>query len=131
MHAESAARAGENMPTQHAIDEADIRQRISRWAEAVRAMDVERVMPIYAADVVSFDVEAPLQYKGSAAKRKRWESVFAMYRRPLDYEIRDLAITLGEDVAFGHSLNRISGTLQNGSDTGFWLRWTPCFRKID
>jgi hypothetical protein len=35
------------------------------------------------------------------------------------------------DVAFGHSLNRISGTLKSGNRTDFWLRWTACFRKID
>jgi len=38
---------------------------------------------------------------------------------------------LGDDVAFGHSLNRVSGTLKNGNRTDFWLRWTACFRKID
>jgi hypothetical protein len=32
-----------------------------------------------------------------------------MYERPLGYEIRDLTLTLGDDVAFGHSLNRVSG----------------------
>jgi ketosteroid isomerase-like protein len=34
-------------------------------------------------------------------------------------------------VAFGHSLNRISGTLTNGSRTDLWVRWTTGFRKID
>jgi ketosteroid isomerase-like protein len=47
-----------------------------------------------------------------------------MYQRPLGYEIRNLTITLGDDVAFGHSLNRVSGTLKNGNKTDFWLRWT-------
>jgi len=40
---------------------------------------------------------------------------FAMYQRLLGYEIRDFTITLGDDVAFGHSLDRISGTLKNGN----------------
>ena len=34
-------------------------------------------------------------------------------------------------MAFGHSLNRVSGTLKNGNRTDLWLRWTACFRKID
>ena len=54
-----------------------------------------------------------------------------MYQRPLGYEIHDLTITVGDDVAFAHSLNRISGTLKNGSRNEFWLRATTCFRKID
>jgi ketosteroid isomerase-like protein len=49
---------------------------------------------------------------------------------PLGYDIRDLTLTLGDDVAFGHSLNRVSGTLRTEQDR-FLARWTACFRKID
>jgi len=119
------------MATQHAMDEADIRQRIDKLAEAIRAMDLERVMSIYAPDIVSFDIVPPLQHVAAEAKRKNWVDAFAIYQRPLGYEIRDLTITVGDDVAFGHSLNRISGTLKNGNRTDFWLRSTTCFRKIN
>ena len=119
------------MATQHAIDEADIRQRIDKAVAALRAMDLEGVMSLYAPDIVSFDIVPPLRHVGAEAKRKNWVGAFAMYQRPLGYEIRDLTITLGDDVAFGHSLNRVSGTLRNGNKTDFWLRWTTCFRKID
>jgi ketosteroid isomerase-like protein len=119
------------MATQHAIDEADIRERIDKAVEAIRAMDLERLTPIYAPDIVSFDIPPPLQHVGAEAKRKNWVDAFAIYERPLGYEIRDLTITVGDDVAFGHSLNRISGTLKNGTRTDFWLRWTTCFQKID
>jgi ketosteroid isomerase-like protein len=53
-----------------------------------------------------------------------------MYQRPIGYEIRDLEITVGDDVAFGHGLVRISGTLKNGNTTVRWLRATTCFRRI-
>jgi uncharacterized protein (TIGR02246 family) len=119
------------MATQHASDEAHIRQRIDQLREALRAMDLDGVMSIYAPDIVSFDIVPPLQHVGAEAKKKNWADAFAMYQRPLEYEIRDLTITIGADVAFGHSLNRINGTLKNGNRTGFWLRWTACFRKID
>lgn len=89
-------------------------------------------MSICAADVVSFDVEPPLQHLGADAKRKNWERVFAVYERPLDYEIRTLTITVGQDVAFAHSLNRLSGTLKSGTaTTGFWVRATTCLRKVN
>jgi ketosteroid isomerase-like protein len=119
------------MATQHAIDEADIRQRVDKAVEAIRATDLDGLTPIYAPEIVSFDIAAPLQHVGAEAKRKNWVDAFAMYERPLGYEVRDLTITLGDDVAFGHSLNRISGTLKNGSRNDFWLRWTIGFRKID
>jgi uncharacterized protein (TIGR02246 family) len=120
----------EMVATQRANDEADIRQRIDKLAEAIRAMNLEDVMSIYAPDVVSFDIVQPLQHVGAEAKRKNWVDAFAMYQHPLGYEIRDLTVTVGDDVAFAHSLNRISGTLKNGNRTDFWLRSTTCFRKI-
>lgn len=57
---------------------------------------------------MSFDIEPPLQHVEAEAKRKNGERVFAAYGQPLGYEIRDLAITVGDDVAFAHSLNRLS-----------------------
>ena len=119
------------MALQLATDEANIRQRIKRWVETLRAMDLEDVMSLYAPDIVSFDVVPPLRHVGAKAKEKNWAHVFALYQRPLGYEIRDLTLTLGDDVTFGHSLNRVSRTLKNGNRTNFWLRWTACFRKID
>jgi ketosteroid isomerase-like protein len=116
----------------HRTDEADIRARIDQLAGAIRACDLEAVMSIYTPDVVSFDIEPPLQHVGAVAKRKNWERVFAAYEHPLGYEIRDLAITLGDDVAFAHSVNRLSGTLKSGTTTaGFWVRVTTCFRKVN
>jgi uncharacterized protein (TIGR02246 family) len=119
------------MVAQHTVDEADIRQRIEKVVEAVRAMDLEVVKSIYAPDIVSFDIVPPLQHVGAEEKWRNWVDVFTAYQRPLGYEVRDLTITLSDDVAFGHSLNRISGTLKNGSRSDFWVRWTACFRKID
>jgi ketosteroid isomerase-like protein len=125
------ARYEATMATQHAIDEAQIRQRIGKLTEALRAMDLEDVMSIYAPDIVSFDIVPPLQHVGAEAKKNNWTNAFAMFQRPLGYEIRNFTITMGDDVAFGHSLNRINGTLKNGTSTDIWLRWTACLRKID
>ena len=58
-------------------------------------------MSIYAPDLVTFDIVPPLQKVGAEGKRKDWMDVFTTYQRPLDYEIRDLSITVGDDVAFG------------------------------
>ena len=119
------------MATQHAIDEADIRRGIDRLVEAVRAADLDGVKSMYAPDLVSFDIVPPLQHLGAVSKWKNWADVFMAYQRPIGYEIRDLTITVGDGVAFGHSLNRISGTLKDGSRSDYWVRWTTCYRKID
>jgi ketosteroid isomerase-like protein len=110
--------------------EAEIRQRIDTLVEAIGAMDLDTVMSMYAPDVVSFDIEPPLQHVGAAAKRNNWWNVFSIYQRPLSYEIRDLTLTVGDDVAFGHGFIRIAGTLKSGTRTERWLRATMCFRKI-
>jgi len=119
------------MATQHASDEADIRERIDKVVEAIRAMDLEGLKSMYAPNIVSFDVNPPLQHLGAEAKWKNWVEAFTVFQRPLGYEIRNLMITVGDDVAFGYSLNRLSGTLKNGNRSGFWVRATFCFRKID
>jgi ketosteroid isomerase-like protein len=46
-------------------DETEIRRRIDELVEAIRAMDIERVMEIYAPNIISFDVEPPLQHVGA------------------------------------------------------------------
>src|SRR5215469_2118617 len=84
----------ESMAIQRATDEANIRQRINKWVEALRAMDLEGVMSLYAPDIVSFDIVPPAAPRGSKGKRERRAHLFVMYQRPLGYEIRDLTLTL-------------------------------------
>ena len=57
------------MATQHEIDEVDIRQRIDKLAQAIRAKDLESAMSFYVADIVSFDFEPPLQHVEAGARR--------------------------------------------------------------
>jgi ketosteroid isomerase-like protein len=120
------------MATQQTGDEAEIREQIDRLADAIRAADLEAVKPRYAPDVVSFDVGPRLQDVGAEAKWNNWREAFALFQRPLGFEVRDIAITVGGDVAFAHSFNRLSGRLKNGTRTGgFWVRATYCFRETD
>jgi ketosteroid isomerase-like protein len=120
------------MATRYAVDEAQIRDQIDKLAEAVRGADLEAVKPLYAPDVVSFDVGPRLQDRGAEAKLKNWIAAFTLFQRPLGVEVRDITITVGGDVAFAHSFNRLSGTMTNGATSeGFWVRATYCFQKID
>jgi len=119
------------MATRHAVDEAEIRGQIDRLIEAVRAMDLEGVKPLYAPDMVSFDLGPPLQNVGAEAKWKNWVEFFTVFQRPVEYEVRDLTITVDGGVAFGHSLNRVMATLRDGNSLDYWVRCTLCFRKVD
>jgi uncharacterized protein (TIGR02246 family) len=120
------------MATPRVADDASIRQLIDKMAKAIRAMDFEGLRACFAPDIVSFDVAGPpLQVVGAEAKLKNWETAFTVLQPPLGYEIRGLTLTVGDDVAFGHSFNRLSGMSENGNRTGPWVRYTAGFRKID
>ncbi|MET9066292.1 YybH family protein [Streptosporangium sandarakinum] len=119
------------MTTRREVDEAEIRRQVGEIVEGIRAKDLEALRRLYTTDVVSFDVEPPLQHVGVDAKLKNWTKVFAFFQE-VDYEVRDLTFTVGDDVAFGHCFGRLSGTLGNGTAvSGMWVRATFCFRKID
>ena len=108
-----------------------IRKRIDDWAAAFRRKDIDVVMRVFARDVVSFDVVPPLAYSGREVYRKQWERLFASYEGSIDYEVRELSITVDHGLAFSHSLNRIGGTSKKGERIGFWLRMTACWRMVD
>ncbi|GAA4618268.1 hypothetical protein GCM10023195_81990 [Actinoallomurus liliacearum] len=119
------------MSAQREVDEAKIKQHVEKIIEGIRAKDLEGLERLYSTDVVSFDIDPPLQHVGVAAKLKNWANVFTLFQE-VNYEVRDLAVTAGDDVAFGHGFGRLSGTLKNGMATGgMWVRATFCFRKID
>ncbi|WP_225732087.1 MULTISPECIES: nuclear transport factor 2 family protein [unclassified Nocardia] len=112
-------------------DEIEIRGQIHKLVEALRAKDLEAVRQVYTTDVVSFDIEPPLQHAGIAAKLESWARVFGFFET-VTYEIRDLTFTVGGDVAFGHAFARLRGTLPSGVTTnGMWVRVTYGMRKID
>src|SRR5215467_14101 len=112
-------------------DVAAIKRVIEGGVEAVRNKNLEGVMSFYAPEVVSFDIAPPLRYVGADAFRTVWEEVFSSFQGPIGYEMHDLTITVGDDVAYAYSLNRISGTMNNGLKTDLWLRWTACWRSIN
>jgi ketosteroid isomerase-like protein len=112
-------------------DEAAIQRLLDDGIRSVRSKNIEGVMSLCAQEVVSFDIVPPLRIVGADAYRKRWEELFSSFPGPIGYEIADLSITVGDDVAFTHSFNRLSGTLTTGQQIGNWLRSTACFRKIN
>jgi len=113
------------------IDEAQIGELIDRWLRALRAKDLEGIMSCYAPDILVFDLLPPLRYVGADAYRKNWAEWFPTFQGPIGYELRDLTITRGDDLAFSHSLNRVSGKRTDGTDSNTWVRATVCYRKID
>jgi len=115
------------------VAEALIRQRVEDLAKAISAKDIDRVMSLYAPNMVSFDITPPLRYVGADNKRRAWQGAFAAFAAyaGFAYEVHDLNVTTHGELAFVHSLNHVKGTQASGHITDLWVRWTACFRRID
>lgn len=113
--------------------EARIRDLMAETATAMRARDAERLVARYAPGTVIFDLAPPLRHAGpevyDADALRSW---FAGFDGPIDYEVRDLTVVAGEDVAFCYSLNRLSATPSGTQDRfDLWFRLTVGLRKVD
>jgi uncharacterized protein (TIGR02246 family) len=112
-------------------EEAELRECVDGLAQALRAKDINALMAHYAPDNVTFDCRPPLQVQGVDAYRKNFEAWFASVQGPIDYEIRDLRITMSDDVAFCHSLCHVKSTRTTGEKADYWVRVTSGFQKMN
>ena len=88
-------------------DEQAIRELILNWAAAVRAGDIDAVLADHAEDIVMFDVPPPEQgVRGIDAYRATWPPFFEWQRSGGSFEVVELDVTAGEDVAFAWALLR-------------------------
>ena len=120
-----------NIEEEGTKNEAAIRELVDDFVQANRAKDLPGVLSVFAPDVVSFDLGPPLQHERREPKQKRKQALFDSFQHPIEYEVRDLTIAAGDDLAFSHSLNCMSGTMTHGRKTERWLRWTACYRKTN
>jgi uncharacterized protein (TIGR02246 family) len=111
--------------------DAQIRECMDTLAQALRAKDINTLMVHYAPDIVTFDLRPPLQVQGVDAYRKNFEAWFASVQGPIDYEIRDLRITMNDDIAFCHSLSHVKSTRTTGEKADYWVRVTSGFQKMN
>jgi len=119
------------MTTNKTSDKDQILEMLEDWAKKFRARDLDGIMSIYAPDIVSYDAIAQLQFRGLDVYRKHWEFCLSLSQGPITFEMRDPDITVGNNVAFLHSLNRCGGTDENGEEKASWMRGTICLEKID
>jgi PhnB protein len=110
-------------------DEAQIRAVIEEWADALRNKDATRMLSQYGPKLVHFSLAPPLL--STASNAQGLSAWFATWQGPIGYEIRDLDITVADDVAFSHSLNRMHGTKTDGAKGDLWFRHTFGFQRIE
>lgn len=88
-------------------DEDDIRALVERWATAVHDGDMDAVLADHADDIVMFDVPPPDDgVRGIDAYRETWPPFFAWQASGAVFELVEVDVTAGTDVAFVHALLR-------------------------
>jgi len=107
--------------------EVQVRSVIDAWAQAMRVKDAAGVVAHQTQDFVQFDLAPPLRVVG--ADPRGLEAWFATWRGQIGYKIRDLHVTVGDDVAFCHGLVHLTGNRTDGSESNVWFRNTLCLRK--
>ncbi len=112
-------------------DEAAIRDLVERWAAAVGGKDLGGILRDHSPELLLFDVPPPLQSKGIQAYARSWELFFSWSHDPVVYDIGEMSITTGDDVAFVAAVMRCAGTEADGTDIDLRFRLTMGLRKID
>ena len=111
-------------------DEAEIRALIERWAEAVHAGDMDGVLAGHADDIVMFDVPPPDNgVRGIAAYRSTWPPFFEWQAKGASFELVELDVVAGSDVAFAYALLRCGLPEEFEKDPDNRLRLTLGLRK--
>ncbi|MFC0435494.1 nuclear transport factor 2 family protein [Kutzneria buriramensis] len=112
-------------------DEEQIRQVVLASEAAMKDGDAQRLIERYTADVVKYDLAPPLGRRGDAARDvESQQAWFATFDGPVDFEVTGLEVEVGGDIAWAHSLNRLSAT-PKGMDFAFelWFRATYGLRR--
>jgi uncharacterized protein (TIGR02246 family) len=112
-------------------DEVAVRDLIEAWAGAVRRKDYNGILQSHAADFVMFDVPPPFESVGLNAYRKTWDLFFSCSGEPVRFEIQEMDVTAGVDVAFAFATMRCTTRGPDGKLEPLDFRLTIALRKVD
>lgn len=111
--------------------ETDIRALITRWVDGITACDLEAVTAAHSADIVMFDVPPPYEgIRGIAAYRQSWPPFFEFIRSGATFELVELDVEAGENVAFAYGLLRCGGEKEFAENPDNRLRLSMGLRRI-
>ena len=97
-------------------DQTEIRSLIYGWADAVHRGDMAGVVASHSDDIVMFDVPPPFDgVRGIDAYQQTWPGFFQWQAGGASFEIVQLDVVAGADVAYAYALLRC-GTPQELAD---------------
>ena len=112
-------------------DEAAICKLVEDWAGAVRGHDLPAILRHHSADMLMFDVPPPFLSRGIDAYAKTWDLFFAWVRDPIVFDIKEMDITAGNDVAFVTAAMQCAGAQPGAKVEALDFRLTIGLRKVD
>jgi ketosteroid isomerase-like protein len=107
-----------------------VRGVVESWTAAVRRRDIEGILKNHSSEMIMFDVPPPFQSKGIEAYRKSWDLFFSWTSDPIPFDISEMSITAGGDVAFVVATMRCAGR-GGGEREDLDFRLTMGLHKID
>lgn len=112
-------------------DRQEITDLIRAWVSAVRAGDLEGVLSAHAEDIVMFDVPPPDNgVRGIDAYRETWPPFFGWLRSGASFDIVEMDVTAGDDVAYAWALLRCGTEDEFRKDPDNRLRLTIGLRRV-
>src|SRR3954468_326687 len=113
-------------------DEQQIRALIQPWANAVHTGDLDTVLADHASDIVMFDVPPPERgVRGIDDYRETWPGFFRWQASGAVFEIDELDVTAGADVAFAYALLRCATPDELSRRPEQRLRLTVGLRRVE
>ena len=111
-------------------DEQQIRTLIQNWAAAVHRGDLAGVIAHHADDIVMFDVPPPHEgVRGIDAYRETWPPFFEWQAQGGSFDIVELDVTAGGNVAYAYALLRCGSPQDLAENPEKRLRLTLGLRK--
>jgi len=110
--------------------DAEVRTVLEEWAAATRQNRRDDILKHHSANLVIFDVLPPMKYESAESYRRSWDAWQPNTQGEAVFNLENLTITSGNDVAFAHSYIRCGGTLPDGKTFQDLVRATFCLRKV-
>jgi len=113
------------------IAETAVREVVEAWAKATRQNSKDEILRNHVPDLVIFDVLPPMKYESTESYRRSWEDWQPQTQGEGKFDLENLSVTAGAEVAFAHCFIRCGGSMPNGRTFQDLVRATFCLRKLD
>ena len=112
------------------VAEAEIRELIAKWTDALHRKDADDLLEDYSETVELFDVGTQLSNREEY--KELWKQCFPYFEESIDVERKNLTIHVSGDMAIVHCFSRLTGMKDPSVDMAkTWFRMTVCIRKLD